>query len=200
MAMMSRSHTSRRGPRPWAAVTAVLWLFLLNVCLLPLPQPAQAQFKRPPPQPFSPFAFGSGSGAASVHPGDHNRLPIDFGKTSGLRRDVTESSMSKDDVDKIIKGVEAGSRDSLYYFGLLKLYGIVLSRSEKVAAEHVRKAAELGHVEATTAHGVMLMHGTGAYVTTWLLCRNIFISCYVVVQVWIRISPWRRCGCGKGFS
>jgi TPR repeat protein len=89
---------------------------------------------------------------------DPSALPLDFGKSAGLTR---ETSMTKDQVDYILKGVESGSRDSLYFFGLMKLYGLVLSKSEPVGAQHIRRAAELEHPEATTAYGVLLMHGTG---------------------------------------
>lgn len=85
-------------------------------------------------------------------------LPIDLGVKSGLRADT---SLSQDSLQKILAGVENGNMDSIYYFGLLKLYGISLSKSESVAAQNIKRAAELGHVEATTAYGVLLMTGIG---------------------------------------
>lgn len=36
-----------------------------------------------------------------------------------------------------------------------------MSKSETVAAENFKRAGELGHVEATTAFGVMLVNGIG---------------------------------------
>ena len=85
-------------------------------------------------------------------------LPLELGQEKGLR---SESVLSNEHVQKILDGVEAGNKESIYYFGLLKLYGISLSKSEAIAAQNFRRAAELGHVEATTAYGVLLMTGLG---------------------------------------
>lgn len=51
--------------------------------------------------------------------------------------------------------------DSLYFLGLLKLYGISVSPDAVKALECIRKAAELRHLEAMAALGVMLLHGRG---------------------------------------
>eukprot|EP00904_Undaria_pinnatifida_P009282 jgi/Undpi1/5484/HiC_scaffold_2.g00763.m1 len=51
--------------------------------------------------------------------------------------------------------------DSLYFLGLLKLYGISVSPDAGKALECIRKAAELRHLEAMAALGVMLLHGRG---------------------------------------
>lgn len=51
--------------------------------------------------------------------------------------------------------------DSLYFLGLLKLYGISVSPDASKALEYMRKAAELRHLEAMAALGVMLLHGRG---------------------------------------
>lgn len=51
--------------------------------------------------------------------------------------------------------------DSLYFLGLLKLYGISVSPDAGKALEYMRKAAELRHLEAMAALGVMLLHGRG---------------------------------------
>lgn len=53
------------------------------------------------------------------------------------------------------------SVDSLYFLGLLKLYGISVSPDAAKALEYMRKAAELRHLEAMAALGVMLLHGRG---------------------------------------
>lgn len=53
--------------------------------------------------------------------------------------------------------------DSLYFLGLLKLYGISVSPDAGKALEYIRKAAELRHPEAMAALGVMLLHGRGEY-------------------------------------
>ena len=97
-------------------------------------------------------------------------LPIDLGKDRGLKPDT---ELSQENLQSILQGVENGNKDSIYYFGLLKLYGIVLSKSEAVAASSIKRAAELGHVEATTAYGVLLLHGIGvpqdfALASSWL--------------------------------
>ena len=54
-----------------------------------------------------------------------------------------------------------GFADSLYFLGLLKLYGISVSPDAAKALEFIRKAAELRHLEAMAALGVMLLHGRG---------------------------------------
>lgn len=51
--------------------------------------------------------------------------------------------------------------DSLYFLGLLKLYGISVSPDAAKALEYMRKAAELRHLDAMAALGVMLLHGRG---------------------------------------
>ncbi|CAN0365395.1 unnamed protein product, partial [Ectocarpus sp. 13 AM-2016] len=51
--------------------------------------------------------------------------------------------------------------DSLYFLGLLKLYGISVAPDADKALEYMRKAAELRHHEAMAALGVMLLHGRG---------------------------------------
>lgn len=53
------------------------------------------------------------------------------------------------------------SVDSLYFLGLLKLYGISVSPDAAKALEYMRKSAELRHLEAMAALGVMLLHGRG---------------------------------------
>lgn len=54
-----------------------------------------------------------------------------------------------------------GRVDSLYFLGLLKLYGISVAPDAGKALEYIRKAAELRHHEAMAALGVMLLHGGG---------------------------------------
>ena len=58
-------------------------------------------------------------------------------------------------------GVEKGDKDNIYFYGLLKLYGISLSQDSSVAAEYFLRAAKLGRKEATTAYGVSLIYGYG---------------------------------------
>ena len=64
-------------------------------------------------------------------------------------------------MDRILKGVESGNKDNIYFYGLLKLYGISLSVDAVIAAQHFLRASHLGHKDATTAYGVMLMTGRG---------------------------------------
>jgi len=57
--------------------------------------------------------------------------------------------------------VKLGNINSMYFYGLFKLYGISLPKDEKAAAEMFKKAADKEHSESTTAYGMMLMHGLG---------------------------------------
>jgi len=73
--------------------------------------------------------------------------------------------------------------DSLYFLGLLKLYGISVSPDAGKALEYMRKAAELRHLEAMAALGVMLLHGRGDwyYVT---LFRSKTVSTHQQAVLW----------------
>lgn len=70
---------------------------------------------------------------------------------------TTKSAISHEHLRKILAGVEAGNKDSIYFFALLKMYGITLTRNMTIAAEHFQKAASLGHIEAHTAYGVVTL-------------------------------------------
>lgn len=61
----------------------------------------------------------------------------------------------------VARACACGFADSLYFLGLLKLYGISVSPDAAKALECIRKAAELRHLEAMAALGVMLLHGRG---------------------------------------
>lgn len=87
-----------------------------------------------------------------------SQLPYDVGFEVGVK---TSSQLSPENLQKVLKGVETGNKESIYYYALLKLYGISLTRDETVAAQHFKLAADMGHVEAITAFGVMLMNGVG---------------------------------------
>lgn len=63
-----------------------------------------------------------------------------------------------------------GRVDSLYFLGLLKLYGISVAPDADKALEYMRKAAELRQHEAMAALGVMLLHGRGE--ATWTCLRT----------------------------
>lgn len=56
--------------------------------------------------------------------------------------------------------------DNLYYLGILKLYGITLSRDVKGAGHYFAKAANLGHADSQTALGMMKLKGAGVEVDT----------------------------------
>lgn len=54
--------------------------------------------------------------------------------------------------------------DSLYFLGLLKLYGISVTSDAVMAVDLLRKSAEMRHPEAMAALGVMLVNGRGTFV------------------------------------
>lgn len=70
-------------------------------------------------------------------------------------------SITQENLQNVLNGVESENMQSLYYFGILKLYGISVPKDERVAANSFRRAGELGHPEAATALGTMLMNGMG---------------------------------------
>ena len=49
----------------------------------------------------------------------------------------------------------------MYYLGILKFYGITLSKDIKGAAHYFNKAASLGHADSQTAVGMMKLKGLG---------------------------------------
>lgn len=87
-----------------------------------------------------------------------SKLPYDLGVEVGVQ---SSSQLSPENLQKVLNGVDNGNKESIYYYALLKLYGISLTRDETVAAQHFKLAADMGHVEAMTAFGVMLMNGVG---------------------------------------
>ena len=66
-----------------------------------------------------------------------------------------------DILDKIIKGVESNNRDNIYFYALMKLYGVSATKNVTSAAEYLKRAADLGNPDALTAYGVMLLSGNG---------------------------------------
>lgn len=87
-----------------------------------------------------------------------NELEIKLGDSEGLS---PTSTISQESLQRILVGVENGNKDNIYFYGLLKLYGISLSKDLAIAAQNFNRASNLGHKEATTAYGVMLMSGHG---------------------------------------
>lgn len=87
-----------------------------------------------------------------------DELELDLAKAEGLS---SNSEISSESLDKIIKGVENKNKDSVYFYGLLKLYGISLSKDASIAAQYFLQASKLGHKDGTSAYGMCLMSGNG---------------------------------------
>lgn len=87
-----------------------------------------------------------------------DNLDFQLGQQEGIS---LTSTITQENLQKILAGVENGNRDNIYFYGLLKLYGISLSKDLPLAAQNFNRASSLGHKEATTAYGVMLMSGHG---------------------------------------
>lgn len=85
---------------------------------------------------------------------DFDGLLLNLGQGYNL---TTKNVISHENLRKILAGVESGNKDATYYFALLKMYGITVTRNMTIASEHFQKAATLGHVEAHTAYGVVLL-------------------------------------------
>jgi TPR repeat protein len=83
-------------------------------------------------------------------------LDVNIGEEKGISE---KSVISTDVLGKILKGVESGNPDNIYFYGLLKLYGISMTKDLVGAAQQFRRASSLGHKEATTAYGVLLLTG-----------------------------------------
>lgn len=87
-----------------------------------------------------------------------SELDIDLGGKAGLS---TTSSISNENLQKILAGVESGNKDNIYFYGLIKLYGISVTKDTASASANFLRASNLGHMEATTAYGVSLLTGMG---------------------------------------
>jgi TPR repeat protein len=85
-------------------------------------------------------------------------LDLDLGVEKGIKEN---SIISSEVLGKILQGVESGNKDNIYFYGLLKLYGISMTKDPKGAGQQFLRAANLGHTEAISAYGVMLL--TGAF-------------------------------------
>lgn len=68
-----------------------------------------------------------------------------------------KSSISPQEVQLILDGKKRGVKESIYYLGLLHLYGISFPLNASLALENFLEAADLGHIEAQTACGVLLL-------------------------------------------
>ena len=87
-----------------------------------------------------------------------SELEIDLAKAEGLSRG---SNISPESLEKIIKGVENKNKDSIYFYGLLKLYGISLIQDSKIAAQYFLQASKLGNKDGTSAYAMCLWSGNG---------------------------------------
>jgi len=90
---------------------------------------------------------------------DHDLQIALGGGGHGLSADT--DTVTNEHLQHILHGVEENKKESFYFFGLLKLYGISLPKDVKAAVQSFRKASELGHAEAATAAGVMYLTGVG---------------------------------------
>lgn len=98
-----------------------------------------------------------GSWAKKVN-NDFATVEAELGRELGI---TPSSTVDQATIQTILKGVDAGNKDSIYFFALYKLHGIALSKNATVAALNFQRAADLGHVEATTAYAVMRLYGQG---------------------------------------
>jgi len=78
----------------------------------------------------------------------------------GLEQGIdSSSSISADTLQRILAGVESGNKENIYFYGILKLYGLSMNKDEQGAAQQFLRASKLGHKQATTAYGTMLLSG-----------------------------------------
>lgn len=84
-------------------------------------------------------------------------LEVNIGAERGISS--SSSSVSPETLSRIMEGVKKGNADNIYFYGLLKMYGISMIKDVKGAASEFRRAAEKGHKDAATALGVMLLSG-----------------------------------------
>ena len=89
---------------------------------------------------------------------DFDIMEVQLGADLGIDKDKEIDNAT---VRKVMDGVEAGLKESIYFFGLMKLYGLSLSKEISIAAKNFERASKLGHAEATTAYGMLLLHGEG---------------------------------------
>ena len=80
-----------------------------------------------------------------------------IGKEQGVN---ATSTFSQENLQKVLSGVEKGNRESISFYGLLKLYGLSVHKDPHGAAQQFQRASALGHKEATTAYGVMMLTGS----------------------------------------
>lgn len=89
------------------------------------------------------------------------QFDVDLGKPFGLSFHATEA-VGSETVRDVVHGAEQKNRESLYFLGLLRLYGQGgLNRDPTKASKYIRESAELGHLDAQTAIAMLLLAGHG---------------------------------------
>jgi hypothetical protein len=83
-------------------------------------------------------------------------LEFNLGEEKGISK---SSSVTAETLKRILEGVERENADNIYFYGLLKLYGLAVALDIPGAAQQFLRASSLGHKDATTAYGVMLISG-----------------------------------------
>lgn len=87
-----------------------------------------------------------------------NEVDFPIGKEQGID---PSSSISADTLQRILVGVEKGNKENIYFYGLLKLYGISMNKDIHGAAQQFLRASKLGHKDATTAYGSLHLGSLG---------------------------------------
>ena len=90
---------------------------------------------------------------------DFEMMEVNLGDALGI--EPGQSEVDDKTLKTVLEGVKKHNPNSIYFYGLFKLYGISLPKDEKAASDMFKKAADLEHGESMTAYGMMLMHGMG---------------------------------------
>jgi TPR repeat protein len=73
-----------------------------------------------------------------------------------------DSRVTAEELSLVLKGKSKGHKESIYYLGLLYLYGLAVPKDIELAKDNFRSAAALGHVEAHTAFAVLLLNDSSS--------------------------------------
>ena len=84
-----------------------------------------------------------------------DNLLVSIGSEIGISS--SNYGVSQSVLIQINEGVTRKNKESIYYMGILKLYGISHNQSDELATQYFLEAAELGHIEAITAYCVLKM-------------------------------------------
>ena len=100
-------------------------------------------------------------------------LELDLGAEYGLAGE-DRGGIGQSTVMTVMRGAEKKNKESLYFLGLLRLYGAGgLPEDHEKGVASVREAAELGHTEAQTAMGMLLLHG----VVRMGVVKGVYLRC-----------------------